>query len=73
MEMKKIAFVVVLFAVISTVLAHDHHGHHDTHAPAPGPSRSHAPGPSKSDAASLGSIFGASIFSFVAYYLHFHV
>ncbi|AET02165.1 transmembrane protein, putative [Medicago truncatula] len=72
MEMKKIAFVVVLFAVISTVLAHDHHHDHGT-APAPGPSKSHAPKPSKSDAASLGSIFGASIFSFVAYYLHFHV
>lgn len=61
----KIVFVVVFLAAISTVLAHDHH-HHHVEAPAS------APEPSSSDASSLGSFIGVYVFSFVAYYLHFH-
>jgi len=95
MQMKNVAFIVVLLATICTVLARDHHHHHRHHhvqapaptpgsiyhfqgpSPAPGPSYDHfhgpapAPGPS-SDAVSLGSILGASLFSYVAYYLSIH-
>ncbi|AES93892.1 transmembrane protein, putative [Medicago truncatula] len=66
MKMKIVAFVVVLLAAISSVMARDHYHHHrHVHGPAP------APGPS-SDAASPGSILGVSLFSFVAYYLCNH-
>ncbi|CAL5196305.1 unnamed protein product [Lathyrus oleraceus] len=70
----KIVFVVVFLAAMSTVLAHDNHHHVEAPAPASGatPASAPAPGPSSSDAASLGSILGASLFSFVAYYLNFH-
>lgn len=70
MEMK-IVFVVVFVAAISTVLAHD--GHHHDEAPAAGPAWESAPAPAPSSgAASVGSILGASLLSFVAYYLNFH-
>jgi len=66
MKIKIVAFVVVLLAAISAVMARDHHHHHrHVHGPSP------APGPS-SDAASLGSILGASLISFAAYYLCNH-
>lgn len=66
MKMKIVAFVVVLLAAISSIMARDHYHHHrHVHGPAP------APGPS-SDAVYLGSILGASLFSFFAYYLFIH-
>lgn len=64
MEMKKVACAVLLAAAsVSTVMAH---GHHATDVPAPAP----APGPS-GGAAAVGSFVGASLLSFVAYYLQF--
>ncbi|KAE9603012.1 hypothetical protein Lalb_Chr12g0205751 [Lupinus albus] len=59
MEMKKVACAVLFVAAsISAVVAHD--GHDGHHAPAPAPT---------SDASALGSFIGASLISFVAYYM----
>lgn len=72
MEMKKIACAVLFTAAsLSAVLA-DHH--HHTSSPAPAPAQAApAPGPSSGASAGLpvvGSLVGASLVSFVAYYLH---
>ncbi|XP_050285012.1 arabinogalactan protein 23-like [Quercus robur] len=72
MEMKKIACAVLFAAAsLSAVLA-DHH--HHTSSPAPAPAQAApAPGPSSGASAGLpvvGSLVGASLVSFVAYYLH---
>ncbi|XP_030962086.1 arabinogalactan protein 23-like [Quercus lobata] len=72
MEMKKIACAVLLAAAsLSAVLA-DHH--HHTSSPAPAPAQAApAPGPSSGASAGLpvvGPLVGASLVSFVAYYLH---
>ncbi|KAK7243595.1 hypothetical protein RIF29_38400 [Crotalaria pallida] len=62
MEMKKVA-CAVLFAAASVSAVMAHGGEHPA-APAP------APGPSASSgAAALGSFVGASLLSFVAYYV----
>ncbi|KAK4591841.1 hypothetical protein RGQ29_016335 [Quercus rubra] len=71
MEMKKIACAVLFAAAsLSAVLAHNHH----TSSPAPAPAQTApAPGPSSGASAGLpvvGSLVGASLVSFVAYYLH---
>nr|XP_023881857.1 arabinogalactan peptide 23-like [Quercus suber]XP_023881858.1 arabinogalactan peptide 23-like [Quercus suber] len=72
MEMKKIACAVLFAAAsLSAVLAHNHH---HTSSPAPAPAQAApAPGPSSGASAGLpvvGSLVGASLVSFVAYYLH---
>ncbi|GAU33130.1 hypothetical protein TSUD_363310 [Trifolium subterraneum] len=76
MEMKNVVFFIVLLAaMINTIMGHGgQHGVHHTAAPAPAPSHdNYAPAPAPtSDAASLGSLLGSSLLSFVAYYLHFH-
>lgn len=76
MEMKKVAFVVLFAATfISAVMAHHHHPHHH-HAAAPSPTPAPAPAPEDgraSGAASLASFVGASLLSFIAYYLHLQV
>lgn len=65
--MKKVVFVVVLLAVISTVLAS-----YEDHVEGPGPNEGPAPEPTSGDATSLSSFLGASLLSFVAYfYLQF--
>ncbi|KAM1026778.1 hypothetical protein ACFX15_039038 [Malus domestica] len=66
MEMKKIA-CAVLFAAASASAVMAHEGH--AHAPAEGP----AGGDPNDASASLpvfGSLVGASIVSFIAYYMH---
>ncbi|KAJ7982195.1 arabinogalactan peptide 23-like [Quillaja saponaria] len=66
MEMKKIAVAVLFAAVsVSSVMAHEGHDHHDSPAPAPGPI-SGAGG----SLPALASLVGASVVSFVAYYLN---
>ncbi|XP_019435860.1 PREDICTED: arabinogalactan peptide 23-like [Lupinus angustifolius] len=61
MEMKRVACTLLFAAAaVSAVVAAD--GHHDKHAPAPAPA---------SDASALGSFIGASLLSFVAYYMQF--
>lgn len=76
MEMKKIACAVLFAAAsLSAVLA-DHHHHKSSPAPAPAQAATApapAPGPSSGASAGLpvvGSLVGASLVSFVAYYLH---
>jgi hypothetical protein len=66
METKKIvAFVVVLIAASTRDIPLDHQ-YNQNHVEGP------APGPNSSDAVSFGSILGATLFSFIAYYLHIH-
>jgi len=69
METKKIvvAFVVVLLAASTRDIPLDHQ-YYQNHVEGPAP----GPGPSSSDAVSFGSILGATLFSFIAYYLHIH-
>ncbi|KAJ7949144.1 arabinogalactan peptide 23-like [Quillaja saponaria] len=66
MEMRKIACAILFSAAsISAVMAHEGH-HHESPAPSPG-------GPNSAAGATLpalGSLVGASLISFVAYYLH---
>uniref|UniRef100_A0A2N9IKS8 Uncharacterized protein n=1 Tax=Fagus sylvatica TaxID=28930 RepID=A0A2N9IKS8_FAGSY len=63
MEMKKIACAVLFAAASMSAVLADHHDY----SPAP------APGPSSTSGASttvVGSLVGASLVSFVAYFLH---
>ncbi|KAM1049564.1 hypothetical protein ACFX2C_028659 [Malus domestica] len=65
MEMKKIACAVLFAAAsVSSVMAHAGHAH----APAPGPGA--APSDASASLPVLGSVVGASVVSFIAYYMH---
>ncbi|XP_009364995.2 arabinogalactan protein 23-like [Pyrus x bretschneideri] len=65
MEMKKIACALLFAAAsVSSVMAHEGHAH----APAPGPGA--APNDASVSLPVLGSVVGASVVSFIAYYMH---
>lgn len=70
MEMKKIACTILFTAAsMSAVLADPGHHNHEHHSPAP------APGPSRGGASAnlplVGSLVGASLTSFIAYFLQY--
>jgi hypothetical protein len=72
MEMKKIACTILFTAAsMSAVLADPGHYHHEHYSPAPAP----APGPSRGGASAnlplVGSLVGASLASFTAYFLQY--
>lgn len=76
MEMKKIACaIIVVAAFISATVAHN--GDHKAPTPAPAPTPTPASAPahsgdhSHSGAAAFSTFVGASLLSFVAYYLQF--
>ncbi|XP_034206152.1 arabinogalactan protein 23-like [Prunus dulcis] len=70
MEMKKIVCAVLFAAAsVSAVMAHEGHAYTQSPSPAPAP----GPGGAANDASAslpvLGSVVGASIVSFIAYYM----
>ncbi|XP_021822812.1 arabinogalactan peptide 23-like [Prunus avium] len=68
MEMKKIVCAVLFAAAsVSAVMAHE--GHAYTHSPAPAPGPEGAANDASASLPVLGSLVGAYIVSFIAYYM----